>query len=87
MLSVEADVLFDASYTTGGMSLTPAMLGLTRISRLEADTSSDGRVFWYDQTPQKLKAFQSAGSAAALAEVPNATGLSLTLTRVTAYGY
>lgn len=85
-LCVECDILFDSSYPTGGESLTPAMAGLTKITAVETQPSVDGRVFEYDLTGQKLLAFQSAGSAAALAQVPDTTSLVATTTHAKIYG-
>lgn len=87
---VKVDITFDASYPTGGEALTPGDLGLGRVEQLISDQgglgTDDGRVVQYDRDNELLIAFQSAGAAAAMAEVTNATDLSDLTVRVTALG-
>jgi hypothetical protein len=71
------DVTFDNSYTTGGLSLTPAMLGFSRIIYVDvANGAGTGIVAAYDYSNQKIKAFWSNTSGSKLAEVSNTTNLS-----------
>ena len=63
---VHAKVTFDASYPTGGESLTPANLGLTTIQTLDIYPSA-GYLFDYDATNQKLKALTPLGAHAVTA--------------------
>lgn len=78
-------ITFDASYPTGGEALTAADCGLTTIDEFLAHAAG-GRVFEYDYTNAKLLAYQSAGSAAALAQVPDTTDLALVVTRALVIG-
>jgi len=60
------DVTFDASYVTGGESLTADELGTDPVFFIAEPT--DGFVFEYDRSAQKLKAFEqglTTGSTAA----------------------
>lgn len=74
------DVTFDSSYATGGESLTPAMLGLSAVDKVNA-TSVGGRNFPYDRANQKLQAYAST------TEVANTTDLSAVTTRVEVWGF
>ncbi len=47
---------FDSSYPTGGESLTPANVGLTKIDSIDFDSTS-GYTFVYDHTNQKVLAY------------------------------
>lgn len=87
-----ATVAFDNSYTTGGLALTAAQVGLGVVEELQADPKS-GYIFEYDYTNSKLKAYyqtdpaNAGGANIPLIEVANATNLStLTGVRVTAEG-
>lgn len=82
---VVKDFTFDNSYPTGGLACTPAMFGFASFLYVSAEPKG-GRVFSMDYVNSKLQAYQDAGAAAALAEVPNATNLSTVTTRVTAIG-
>ena len=79
------EITFDSSYATGGEALTAADCGMSSIVQLLAHENS-GRVFEYDYANSKLKAYQDAGAAAALAEVPNATNLATVVTRALVIG-
>lgn len=57
-------IAFDASYPTGGESLTPADLGLRVIDLLLA-APAGGLMFEYDHTNSKLKAIYPTGGSAA----------------------
>jgi hypothetical protein len=74
------DITFDNSYLTGGEALTAAQVGLGTVLCMIAGAVG-GRVFEYDYAGATLKAFQDAATALPLAEVPNATDLSLTTVR------
>lgn len=89
---VRVDITFDNSYDNagGGEPLTPGDLGLGRVNQLVSDQgglgTDQGRVVQYDIANERLQAFESAGAAQAMAEVPNAFDLSDLTVRVTAYG-
>lgn len=77
-------VTFDASYPTGGESLTPAQVGLKKISRAHTViTTPGGSVVSapYDITNSKLKALT------ATAEVADTTSLSTLVVQLVATGY
>lgn len=74
------DITFDGNYATGGLSLTPADLGLTAITNLTT-SSPGGKTAEYDQSNRKLK-LHSGGS-----EVANASNQAAVTTRVRAEGY
>lgn len=77
---VIADVTFDNSYTTGGLSLTAAQLGLTAADVVIATSAITGQTFPYDYAGSRLLAFAGA------AQVANGTDLSAVRTRVVAHG-
>ncbi len=77
---VVADVTFDNSYTTGGLALTPAQLGMTTLDVVIATSAATGQTFPYDYAAGKLMAF--AGSA----QVAPATDLSAVKSRVVVHG-
>lgn len=82
------DIQFDASYPTGGETLTASMIpGMNKILAVLPFVDASGRAFYFDPTASKLKAFQDAGAAAAFAEVPNATNLGLTIPKVVVLGF
>jgi len=56
-------IAFDASYPTGGESLTPADLGMRTIDIL-LSAPAGGLMFEYDHTNQKLKAIYPTGGGA-----------------------
>lgn len=74
---VICDIDFDASYPTGGESIsTPAtILGMDTV-HFAIISPSGGYVFTYDYTNNKILAYRSAGSGAAMAQVPNTTDIS-----------
>lgn len=75
---------YDASYPTGGESLTKAELGFGKAPDLVFAIPHKGFAFEYDKTNEKLKAFYAdydAVADGALIEVANTTNLS-TLTDV-----
>ncbi len=80
-------VTLDASYPTGGYTITPAQLGLPGGRCMFADTASvndgvasDVAAFW-DPSTNQLKAYTNAG------EVANATNLATQVVQIMAYGY
>ena len=81
----------DSSYPTGGWPLTKASLGFAATVdptfNVQAENSS-GYVLEYDHTNSKLKAYRQTAATGALAEVPNTTDLSATVTaaRISAQG-
>jgi hypothetical protein len=87
-------VTFDNSYTTGGLSLTPANVGLRTIDQVQgamaknaAGTSAVPVV--YDYTNQKLQAYRYDGASAGkafLEEVAAAVDLSTFSARLTFIG-
>jgi hypothetical protein len=85
-------VTFDASYPTGGESLTPADLGLAQIDILLVSVVSEGvhagAVVQYDYTAKKLKVFveEAVAAGGVLLEIANATDLSALKVRVLAIG-
>jgi len=79
------DVTFDNSYTTGGVSLTPAMVNLKTISFVApgapAKNAAGTLAYFtqYDYTNQKLLAYTAAASpssAVAMAEANSTKDLS-----------
>lgn len=74
---VRGTIDFDASYPTGGESLTPAMIGLSAIDHLKADDKS-GYTFEFDYTNNKLLVYRSAGfTPAGTVDAPTFTGSAL----------
>ena len=71
-----ADVTLDASYPTGGYSITPANLGFTKVKAVIIQSHTGGYVYEYDVANQKLKAYRQTAATGALAEVPNTTSLT-----------
>lgn len=72
------DVDFDASYPTGGESLTPANVGLQQFDLVLASNDA-GFVFEFNYTDNLLLAYYAdndAGADGALIQVANATDLS-----------
>lgn len=57
--AVSGTLTFDASYPTGGESLTPANIGLGVIERITFNHGEDGYVFKYDYTNKKVMVFQT----------------------------
>lgn len=56
---------FSNSYTTGGESLTPAMVGLGIIDSLDINQGIGGLIFRWDKANQKVLAFYPTGGATA----------------------
>jgi hypothetical protein len=79
------DVVFDASYPTGGEPLTAAQLGLSTVKWAEAEVKVAGvgsvTAVRYNEATAALLAYTAA------AEVANLTDLSAVTARVYAYGY
>jgi hypothetical protein len=58
---VSTSVTFDASYATGGESLTPNQLGIGQIvGDVEISASEDGYTFQWDATNEKIKVLASS---------------------------
>ena len=73
-----ADITFDSSYPTGGMSLTAADLGLGSIHWLKAEQQGvASRICEYDYTNSKLKLYTALSTEAA-----NASNQSTIVVRV-----
>ena len=87
---VDAEIAFDASYPTGGESLTAAMLRLAKIETIEPFAKS-GYVFEYDYTNKKMLAYHydyDAVADGAAIQVADTTDLSaVTGVRIVARGY
>jgi hypothetical protein len=81
-------VTFDNSYTTGGVALTPATLGLNVVKYIQAEIRTNTGVaagqathVTYDYTNQKLQLWKLN------AEVANATDTSLVVVDLFVLGY
>lgn len=86
--AVVATIAFDASYPTGGESLTAANLGLGVIDHVTIGAKS-GYVFEYDYTNSKVIAYveEAVAAGGALLEVADTTDLAtLTGVRLRAVG-
>lgn len=59
---IEFDLAFDSSYATGGESLTPEMLGLSRINRVKIMADS-GYMFEYDNANEKVLVYNAGISS------------------------
>jgi hypothetical protein len=79
------DITFDASYATGGLSLTPSNVGLRNIVAMSTDAGAKNSAgtsvvpVRYDYTNNKLQAYRYDGASAGkafLEEVANAVDLS-----------
>lgn len=79
-MCVIADVTFDSSYTTGGLSLTASNLGLFSLDIVDATMARGSNDFAFDYTNNRLLAFSGAS------EVTNATNLSTVTSRIMAIG-
>ena len=78
---VIVDITYDASYTTGGLSLPASALGFgTSLRAVIPTPSTDGHTFAYDYTNATLMAF-SGGT-----EVAARTDLHTLTARVIAHG-
>lgn len=76
------------TYATGGIALTPQTLGLGTLDIILFDMgegASDGTIFRYDYTNQKVKAYVPV-AAFGLIEVTNGTDLSTYTARYLAVG-
>lgn len=86
---VELEVDFDASYPTGGESLTRGDIGFRRIDSVEARGRA-GYTFEYDYANSKLLAYHGNNDGVAdgpSVQVPDTTDLSaVTDVRVVVYG-
>jgi len=87
---VTADVAFDNAYTAGGLALTPANLGLSKIDHVVGSVASKSDLslavsVQYDYTNSKLVAFKS-NTSADLQQVAAAADLSTYTARITAIG-
>lgn len=59
--AVSGTITFDSSYATGGLSLTPANIGLGQIERIQFNNDS-GYVCAYDYTAQKVLVYQAGAN-------------------------
>lgn len=59
--AVEGTITFDSSYATGGLSLTPANIGLGVLKRIQFNNDS-GYVCAYDYTAQKVLVYQAGAN-------------------------
>lgn len=90
---VDVQLTSGANYTAGGESLTPAMLGLRRITWAESSiglsSTPTGFQIRYDYTNQKLVVLAQAvaGAAVALVDVTANTNLSTFTARIRFEGY
>lgn len=85
------DVTFDAAYVTGGLSFTPANLGLTSILAVQGSfarksDNAKGVVVSYDATNKKLLAFGKAASTTGVTEIDADTDLSAYALRIVVFG-
>lgn len=81
---VFCDIAFDASYPTGGESLTPSDLGLSVATHVQIAGNS-GYIFEYDYTNEKVKAMTptaNQGVAATGANQPDVSSGSATASAV-----
>lgn len=89
---VVAQITWDNSYPTGGLALTPAQVGLSKIlfsvDGGVTNAGSAGMVSTsYDVANSKLLAFGGAAAGSKHGEVTNATDLSAVTSRVVFFGY
>ena len=80
------EITFDSSYPTGGEPMAAADVGFSKIEFIAFSGGDGGYVFDYDFANSKVIVYRSAGSAAALGQVPNTTNLSAITTRAMAWG-
>ncbi len=78
-----AKITFDNSYPTGGLALTAGTLKLPPEATLKYVnvTPATGYVFAFDYTSNKVLAYRSAASGAAMLEVTNGVDLSTIVAR------
>jgi hypothetical protein len=84
------DVTFDASYPTGGESVTPADFGFTTdIFHVDGGVSDTGIVVGFIDSTSKLKAYwvDTTVDGAGMAEVVDTTNLSTADVRLFALGF
>lgn len=67
------DVTMSSNYTTGGESLTPAMLGLTRVEFVIPSTAG-GYMFEYDHPTNKLKVYTPTKAQSTHTHTENTAG-------------
>ena len=79
------EVTGDSSYPTGGYSMTPANVGLSRILYVDL-ASAGGYLLEYDYTNQKVKFYRETGAAGTMSEVPNTTNVSAAVGRLLVIG-
>lgn len=84
-------VTFDASYTTGGLSFTPASVGMAEFDFVEVEPDAaalPGHVVQYNYTTKKLMVFVEEAVAAGgpLLEIANASNLATLVVRVLCIG-
>jgi hypothetical protein len=77
-----------STWITAGFSLTPAMLGLTKIEQLFVDPGVSGLLFTYDYTNQMLHGYTcgTAGATNILVKANGSTPASATVS-IMAIGY
>jgi hypothetical protein len=90
---VIASLAFSDNYATGGLPLTAAQLGLTRLDYISidpmgaADAGTSGVIPHYDYSSSKMQFFEAAGSGLALLEKTDAEAFPASMkVRVMAYG-
>lgn len=90
------DITFDAAYTTGGVALDPHAAGLVGqivgFNWVAGATVAGGApaslmVPQFDFKNQKLQLWGTAGSAAGLTEIANATSLATVVIRAQVLGF
>ena len=82
------NVTFDASYPTGGESLTAADLALNVLRCLHVcDQGSGGYIYSYDRANEKFMVRRTGAINSALAELPNGTTLAHVTIRIQAIGH
>lgn len=86
LADVVKEVTFDASYATGGLSITPAMFGLASFLQVDANPSVAGYVHPFDYTNSKIMAMRSGAANGVLVEETAAVSLATVVTRVWARG-
>ncbi len=69
------DVDFDSSYPTGGESLTPGDVGLSKIQHIMIEGKS-GYIFEYDYSNEKIKVINPTNIVAASGTVNDALGFA-----------
>ena len=86
-LTISVSTVNLGTYSTGGVTVTPTQLGLskvvTAIPKVQSSSgaTADACHFIYDESTQKILAYDTTAT-----QVANATDLSNVTLRVTAYG-